>query len=68
VVVLHLRQGLTFRDIAARLGRSEEAVRKLYGRVVDLLRDRLGHGEGVLGAAGFAHGRPSKSIPHGQRP
>jgi DNA-directed RNA polymerase specialized sigma24 family protein len=68
VVVLHLRQGLTSRDSAARLGRPEEAARKLFGRVAGLLRDRLGQGEGVPGGAGFAHGRASESISHGQRP
>jgi RNA polymerase sigma-70 factor (subfamily 1) len=41
-VVLRLEEGLSFAEISAQLGRSEEAVRKLFTRALDRLRGQLG--------------------------
>jgi RNA polymerase sigma-70 factor (ECF subfamily) len=38
VVILRMEQGLAFGDIGERLGRSEEAARKLFTRAIDRLR------------------------------
>lgn len=40
-LVLRLEQGLSFAAIGERLGRSEDAARKLYERVIQQLRGRL---------------------------
>lgn len=47
-IVLRLRywEGLTFVDIGARMGRSDEAVRKLWGRALLRLREELSDGDG----------------------
>ena len=41
VVVLRLELGLGFREIGDRLGRTEEAARKLYTRALDRLREAV---------------------------
>jgi RNA polymerase sigma-70 factor (ECF subfamily) len=40
-VALRLEDGLSFAEIGVRLGRSEEAARKLYSRALDRLRNRI---------------------------
>jgi RNA polymerase sigma factor (sigma-70 family) len=41
-ILLRQRQGLSFREIGERLGSTEEAVRKLWGRGILQLRRELG--------------------------
>ena len=44
--LVHL-EGRTLADAGARMGRSPDAVRMLYGRAMDRLADRLGNGDGT---------------------
>lgn len=44
VVILRHLQGLTFPEVAERMGRSQDSVKKLWARALAQLRDLLGEG------------------------
>jgi RNA polymerase sigma-70 factor (ECF subfamily) len=45
VIVLHHLEGLTFPEVARRMGRSLDSVKKLWVRSLARLRDTLGGSE-----------------------
>ena len=47
VLRLALEEGLSLRECAERMGRSREAMKKLYGRAVCALRARVGDAPGL---------------------
>lgn len=47
VLALALEQGLLLREVAERMGRSREAIKKLYGRALCRLREVCGPLEGA---------------------
>src|SRR5438132_3541638 len=42
VIILHYLQGMTFADVAARMGRSLDSIKKLWVRALARLRENLG--------------------------
>jgi RNA polymerase sigma-70 factor (ECF subfamily) len=41
IILLRYQEGLTFEEIGKRLGRTENAVRKLWARAVERIREDL---------------------------